>query len=94
MATVLYKDFIIIAGADVDKTTGRWVPIACVNWGTAKGKTGRHFLTQSEERYIKADDAVECGIKIAKTWVDRRVNRDLDDLGDFRQVRVKALARS
>ena len=71
MANLFYKDFLILAGADFDRLTGQWVPIASVTWGTDTGKHGVHFLTNLSARYATADEAVSYGLTAAKNWVDQ-----------------------
>jgi hypothetical protein len=74
LAYLLYKDFLIIAGADVEKSTGWWVPIASVSWAKADGKRGLHFFTRTTETYPTADDAVSFALTTAKTGVDQRLD--------------------
>ena len=73
MANLLYEGFLIIAGADLDKLTGEWVPIASIGWDTAIGTRGLQFLTSVPERFATADAAVDAGVTQAKTWVEERI---------------------
>jgi hypothetical protein len=73
MANLLYKNYVIIAGADLDKATGKWIPIASI--GLAEQKAGQrpHFLTGILKRYRTSDEAVDRGIVAGKAWVRARL---------------------
>jgi hypothetical protein len=74
LANLLYESFLIIAGADLDKLTGEWVPIATIGWGTAIGTRGLQFLTSLPERFATtAEAAVDAGLTQAKRWVEERI---------------------
>ena len=73
MASLLYKDFLIVAGADFEAPTRSWVSIVSVSWN-AGGKQEIHFLSQTSERHDSPDDAVGFGLAVARAWVDYRLN--------------------
>ena len=73
MANLLYKNHKIIAGADLDKITGRWIPIASISLRTEKGQQRPHFLTDIPKRYRTASEAVEHGMDAGKAWVRKRL---------------------
>ena len=80
MANLLYKNHRIIAGADLDKTTGRWIPIASISLTTEKGQQRPHFLTDIPKRYRTAREAVDHGIVAGKAWVRQRAKHSLDEV--------------
>jgi hypothetical protein len=71
MAYLLYKDYLILAGADRDKFTNEWIPIASITWEKDTGKRALCFLTNLPERSTTADEAVSSALRAAKTWIDR-----------------------
>jgi hypothetical protein len=72
MATILYKDFLIVVGADFERVTQNWVSIVSISWDDG-GKREIHFLTQATERHDNADDAVGFGLALGKAWVEKRL---------------------
>jgi hypothetical protein len=73
LANLLYKDFLIIAGADIDKVTGKWIPIASISLAKDHGRRRAHFLTDLPKRFTNSSRAVDFGVTAGKHWVNRHI---------------------
>jgi hypothetical protein len=72
MATLTYRDHLIVAGVDFSGSTRSWLAKVSVSWNIP-GSHGIHFITKLSEHYQSADDAVNSGFAVGKSWVDHRL---------------------
>jgi hypothetical protein len=70
VASLLYKKFLVVAAADVEKATGKWIPIASVHWTNRSGHSCTHYITTLPERFADSGQAVDFGLLTAQQWVD------------------------
>ena len=73
MATLTYRNHLIVASADFSGTARTWLPKVSVSWNIP-GSHGIHFVSNITERFNDADDAVDFGVALGKSWVDDRLN--------------------
>jgi hypothetical protein len=71
MASLLYRNFLIVSAADRDTSEAVWIPLACVHWTNSNGRRAYHFFTDIHERFDNANDAVTFGIQTAQQWIDK-----------------------
>lgn len=70
MASLLYKNYLIVASASLDEATQKWTPVVFVSWRTPDGKREFHTIEASLYRFDERTDAEAFGIQLAKSWVD------------------------
>jgi hypothetical protein len=73
MANLLYKNYTITAGANLDEDAGKWEPLARVDWVKKDGGRGFEVLSTIEERCDTEQAAIEQALETAKAWVDHRL---------------------
>ena len=74
MATLTYRDHLIVAGVDFSGSTRSWLAKVSVSWNIP-GSHGIHFITKLSEHYQSADDAVNSGLAVGRSWVDHRLTK-------------------
>ena len=72
MATLTYRDHLIVAGVDFSGTTRSWLAKVTISWNIS-GSHGIHFITKLSEHHQSADHAVNSGLADGKSWVDNRL---------------------
>jgi hypothetical protein len=69
MASLLYKDYLIVATADFDSATAQWVSFVTVSWKN-DGRQELHTLNRLPNPFPSRWDAVAFGVEKGKAWVD------------------------
>jgi hypothetical protein len=72
MASLLYKDHLIVGYGVLEQATQLWIPTAIISW-EAGGRRELHTITNSPERFADLKDAENFAIEMAKAWVDSRL---------------------
>ena len=74
MANLLYRDYFIIAVADLDPTKGTWNLTVDISWRIAGG---RQFQMLNPTHSCNGKEEAESfGLKAAKEWIDERSTHD------------------
>jgi hypothetical protein len=72
MATVDYKNHLIVCSAKFDDATQTWLPSILITW-KADNKQELHALNAVVKGFDNSQEAQALGIEVAKSWIDRRV---------------------
>jgi hypothetical protein len=56
MPSLLYKDYLIVASADLNERTGRWTPSVIVSW-SEDGEQKLHRLDSLATAFFRQSDA-------------------------------------
>jgi hypothetical protein len=70
LASLFYKKFLVVAAADLEKASGKWIPIASVHWTNRSGRRCMHFFTNLQERFDQSEQAVNFALTTAQQWID------------------------
>jgi len=70
VASLLYKNYLIVATASFDENSQTWTPTVFVSWRTPDGKREFHTIESKAYRFDHRADAETFGIQLAKSWVD------------------------
>ena len=70
MVTLPYKTYIIVASADFDPATEKWIPTV-VCW-TSDGQRKLHTFNSLLNRFTSRHEAEAFGMETAKAWIDLR----------------------
>jgi len=70
MASLLYKDHLIVGYGIFEQASQRWIPTAIISW-EAGGRREVQTIN-SPERFADLKDAENFAIEMAKAWVDSR----------------------
>jgi hypothetical protein len=73
MASLLYKDHLIVGYGIFEEATQLWIPTAIVSW-EAGGSRELHSITDSPERFADQKAAENFALEMAKAWVDSRLS--------------------
>ena len=71
MATQLYKGYLIISRAYLNKETESWLPEITVSWST-DGRTSFHSIAPTRD-FKSESEAIFEGFALARLWIDKRV---------------------
>jgi len=71
MASLFYKECLIVVFAIYDEFTKSWIPTADITWGT-DGDRGSHTITSPPTHLNNWPDAKTHMSDLAKAWVDDR----------------------
>jgi hypothetical protein len=69
MATLLYKDHLIVASADCNPADNEWIPMVTISWKN-DGHQELHTLASPPNRFASRWEAEASGIEKGKTWID------------------------
>jgi hypothetical protein len=69
MASLFYKNRLIIVSAQFDEDAKSWFPMVDVSWGT-DGQRGSHTMTGPLYHSDTWQDAERHTIELAKAWID------------------------
>ena len=71
MASLLYKDCLIVVSAIYDEFTKCWSPVADISGGT-DGDRGSHKITSPPTDFFNWSDAETYMLELAQAWIDDR----------------------
>ena len=71
MASLLYKDCLILVFAIHDELTNSWIPVADINWGSDDAR-GSHRIASPTTHFKNWPDAEAHMLELAKAWIDDR----------------------
>jgi len=72
LATLLYKDCLVIATGRFDKDKELWMPIVDISWHSTTGRES-HTIEDSVHCFGTKQEAEAFAVEDAQAWVDVRI---------------------